>query len=174
MSKLKRVRGKRREPNENKFLIGVNKPGKVRFGDNIPTKSHSLGEMKVGKLNPDGSITYQAEVKSLDHIPNYSANNKKRRHFPDNRPVKINTYDSVKAAASRYGIRVEDILRLRDRGCEICGSQSDTRVMCIDHDHTTEQVRGCLCLQCNAAIGLLQDSSPVAILAAKYLVKHGK
>lgn len=44
----------------------------------------------------------------------------------------------------------------------------------VDHDHDTGQVRGLLCIKCNMAIGLLLDSSDLAVKAALYLKRYGK
>lgn len=43
---------------------------------------------------------------------------------------------------------------------------------CVDHNHTTDKVRGLLCPRCNMGIGLLGDSAATAHSAAKYLLKH--
>ena len=40
--------------------------------------------------------------------------------------------------------------------CEICGTPHE--VLCIDHDHKTEAIRGLLCVSCNLALGSFKDS----------------
>ncbi len=46
--------------------------------------------------------------------------------------------------------------------CDACG-QGDPGTKLgwsIDHDHTTEQIRGVICRRCNSAIGHAEDSIP--------------
>ncbi len=64
--------------------------------------------------------------------------------------------------------------------CAICGKeetlkhQSGTpRLLCIDHDHDTNVVRGLLCQKCNSAIGFFNDDSDIIMRAAEYLKKYG-
>lgn len=55
--------------------------------------------------------------------------------------------------------------------CLICGSQ---RRLALDHDHAnylTGNLRGFLCFKCNCAVGLINDSSAVAMGMANYLDK---
>lgn len=40
---------------------------------------------------------------------------------------------------------------------------------CIDHDHSTDFVRGLLCNNCNSAIGLLKEDMNIINNAIKYL-----
>lgn len=56
-------------------------------------------------------------------------------------------------AAERYGISRADVDALLARGCELCGR---TDALCIDHDHATGAVRGCLCVTCNVGVGWLE------------------
>lgn len=58
---------------------------------------------------------------------------------------------------------------LSDQGwlCPICGGEPTA----IDHDHTTGIVRGALCKNCNAGIGLFKDDINILNNAIKYLKK---
>lgn len=42
----------------------------------------------------------------------------------------------------------------------------------VDHNHTTGKTRGLLCTQCNTALGLLDDSIEILLMAAEYLRIH--
>lgn len=65
---------------------------------------------------------------------------------------------------------------LRQNGvCAICELPERTernRLLIIDHDHVTGQVRALLCSQCNRAIGLLRDDPKVIAAAARYVAEH--
>jgi hypothetical protein len=61
--------------------------------------------------------------------------------------------------------------------CKICGMSETTkknnsdevRMLCVDHDHNTGQVRGLLCNRCNRALGHYEASKPRAQEFEKYL-----
>lgn len=60
--------------------------------------------------------------------------------------------------------------------CAICGKSlihpDSERNFCIDHCHSTEEIRGLLCGKCNIAIGLLDDSVYNLTKAIEYLTKE--
>jgi len=61
--------------------------------------------------------------------------------------------------------------------CMICDVEEKyvtNQRLCVDHDHDTGAVRALLCSKCNAAIGLLQDSSAFAHKATLYLKKYDR
>jgi hypothetical protein len=76
-----------------------------------------------------------------------------------------------------YGIGEADwwlMLEAQEWACKICSrpwKEEDAAVTwATDHDHSTGQVRGVLCRDCNTALGLFQDSSKLLRQAAMYLV----
>lgn len=78
-----------------------------------------------------------------------------------------------------YGISYDTFLSMFEQQeglCACCSrhmvlesSARDVTCACVDHDHKTGQVRGLLCRQCNAAIGILGDSASRLRSAASYL-----
>jgi hypothetical protein len=52
--------------------------------------------------------------------------------------------------------------------CAICCEREAT---CVDHCHTTKEVRGLLCAPCNAALGGFKDSPFLMQQATKYLAR---
>jgi len=73
---------------------------------------------------------------------------------------------------STFGITFEEYEALftGQKGvCAICGKPPDYKRLAVDHDHTTDRVRGLLCQQCNTGIGLLGDSSELLEKALAYL-----
>jgi hypothetical protein len=70
---------------------------------------------------------------------------------------------------------MERLLALQDGVCPICGVElvilgPGPNTACVDHRHDpTKKVRGLLCSNCNAAIGLLKDDPSLCEKAAKYL-----
>jgi hypothetical protein len=54
--------------------------------------------------------------------------------------------------------------------CRICGgTNKDGRRLSVDHDHTTNKIRGLLCDPCNRGIGLLGDDPSTLRKAADYI-----
>lgn len=57
--------------------------------------------------------------------------------------------------------------------CAICGRINDNgRRLCVDHNHTTGQVRALLCTNCNTAIGLLNEDKQRISSVIDYLDKY--
>ena len=79
----------------------------------------------------------------------------------------------------KYPLKEADYERmLHHQGgvCKICG-RPETRLnrwgnlarLAVDHDHTTDEVRGLLCHSCNTALGLLQEKSDLVYRAYLYM-----
>lgn len=73
----------------------------------------------------------------------------------------------------RYGLDFDSyVLLFQHQGgrCAIC--QRDDRLLVLDHNHSTGRVRGLLCANCNAGIGMLSDNPSVLLRAASYVARH--
>ena len=74
-----------------------------------------------------------------------------------------------------YGItfdEYESMLDAQDGVCAICREKCTTgRMLAVDHNHITGEVRGLLCRGCNQGIGLLKGDggSKLLFAAIKYL-----
>lgn len=71
----------------------------------------------------------------------------------------------------RYGMTVEDYDRMlaeQEGRCAACGDVPTKRLH-VDHDHSTGQVRGLLCGECNLGIGKFKDDPERLESAARYL-----
>ena len=65
----------------------------------------------------------------------------------------------------------DDLLERQGGSCAICSTPPvEPARLAIDHDHTTGEVRGLLCIPCNLAIGNLQDDPTLVLRAADYLM----
>lgn len=80
----------------------------------------------------------------------------------------------------KYGLTVKEFRELeaeQDYKCNCCGiskEQTQQKELCVDHDHLTGEIRGLLCLQCNAGIGMLGDNLEGVQKAYDYLFRHYK
>ncbi len=64
----------------------------------------------------------------------------------------------------------EDLLAKQGNVCAICGrnTQENTKWV-IDHDHSTDKIRGVLCHSCNLGLGLLKENIQSIKSAINYL-----
>lgn len=77
---------------------------------------------------------------------------------------------SRKRVLAVYGISEIDFQKYfeqQDGKCAICQDMSDK--LYVDHNHTTNEVRGLLCMKCNCALGLFNDSLTNLENATKYI-----
>lgn len=73
-----------------------------------------------------------------------------------------------------YGITQDELDKMisdQDGKCAICFSKPDDRPLCIDHCHTSGNVRKLLCHSCNTGIGLLKEDPVIMASAIKYLLQ---
>ena len=79
----------------------------------------------------------------------------------------------------KYGMThqcYERMLATQDYGCRLCGAgvwEEPHHVLCVDHDHSTGQVRGLLCRRCNKALGGFRDDPQLLVNAALYIQRKG-
>lgn len=86
--------------------------------------------------------------------------------------VKRATFNS--RLSGKYGLtRAQyDAMVLAQKGlCATCGG-TDSRPLCVDHDHTTGKVRGLLCNVCNLLAGRIEKNWPRTDAIIAYLLKH--
>lgn len=92
---------------------------------------------------------------------------RKKAHYEVNREQYVTQQKAHKLRA-RYGLTVEQYDAMVEGAggvCEICKQPPPTtsiapnRVLHVDHDHVTGEVRGLLCSACNRSIGLIGDEN---------------
>ncbi len=73
----------------------------------------------------------------------------------------------------KYGITLEEyegMLAAQGGGCCICGRRPREDIsLHVDHDHSTNEIRGILCFRCNNALADFQDDQQLLAKAAAYL-----
>lgn len=75
----------------------------------------------------------------------------------------------------KYGISIErydEMVAAQCGKCLICNLVPNSHRLAVDHCHVTGNVRGLLCSQCNAGLGLLRDDPERLRAALRYLEDH--
>jgi len=70
----------------------------------------------------------------------------------------------------RHGLSVADyraLLKKQHHCCAVCGKKP--RKLVVDHNHTTDKIRGLLCLHCNSLLGFARDNKLILKAAIRYL-----
>lgn len=81
--------------------------------------------------------------------------------------------------AAKYGITEDDYTAMLEEQkgcCAICKTSVPTgkwKVFAVDHCHSSGEVRGLLCNECNRGMGLLRDDARLLRAAADYLDTTG-
>ncbi len=88
-------------------------------------------------------------------------------------PEKVKEVQRRSQLKSKYGLSVEDydvLLEKQGGVCALCSSSCSTgRRLAVDHDHSTDQVRGLLCSNCNQGLGKFNDDAGLLRKALEYL-----
>lgn len=78
----------------------------------------------------------------------------------------------------KYNIGLDEyneLVGIQSDSCAICGTKDKGmargrfRYWSVDHDHVTGKIRGLLCQQCNATLGMVGDSVAILEKAIEYL-----
>jgi hypothetical protein len=139
------------------------------------TKFHK----RSGRKNSFGSWCKDCmnEHSKIYRIKNIEKENRRRKNY------RACHKKEMKEVSIRYNLKrqfnltpeqYDDILTKQNGRCAICGihqSEIDYR-LAVDHSHSTGNVRGLLCHQCNMGIGNLNDSVEILRKAIEYLERR--
>ncbi len=121
--------------------------------------------------------THKEERKSRWKIW-YAANReriiKRDRAYRAIDPGRQETY-ARKKLLKEYNITLEDyerIFKAQDGRCKLCGKRSKKRMLDVDHNHETSEVRELLCRRCNMGLGYFGDDPNLLLKAALYIEEH--
>lgn len=89
---------------------------------------------------------------------------------------------SNKTAGKRYRVKklyglnehqVQQMLHTQNNQCAICSTEfNSSHDVMIDHCHSTNNVRGLLCITCNWLLGHSRDNPALLVKAANYLIER--
>lgn len=113
----------------------------------------------------DCRLVYQKKRQDRNNELNraHYAKSEKRRNDIKNNNLRI-----------KFGISIEKYNHMflsQDGCCKICNKhqQELSKRLAVDHNHSTGEVRGLLCLKCNLAIGYLNEDVQSALNLIQYL-----
>ena len=72
---------------------------------------------------------------------------------------------------------LEELKEAQDHKCAICGSpemNTKNKVLCVDHNHNTGNIRALLCSSCNTGLGNFKDNIILLQKAIQYLKIYDK
>jgi hypothetical protein len=104
------------------------------------------------------------------HQNNKSVKNEKSRKYYCANKDKYRNYHLKKC----YGIKQVDyemMLNYQQHKCAICNEQLGEKLF-VDHNHSTGQVRGLLCSECNSALGYIKESRQILENMIDYLTDY--
>ena len=81
----------------------------------------------------------------------------------------------IHSLKKNFGLSLEDYSKMFDEQngkCKICNKTQDYKLLAVDHCHSTGEIRGLLCNNCNVALGLLQEQESIIQSMISYLKKR--
>jgi hypothetical protein len=110
------------------------------------------------------------EIKTLDNYGTHS-NGKLR--------PQCKTCVTERHYERKYGITLEDYNKMyKEQGgvCKICHlpANHNSNKLCVDHCHTTGEVRGLLCDTCNRGLGYFKDDTRLLQNSIEYLEANAR
>lgn len=126
----------------------------------------------MAKRYKDNIVEEKAKRKA-----HYEANKEQilveKKEFYAANSVEIN----LKRRLKKYGLTKEQLDSMLDQQDQKCANKqcvSGNKDLAIDHCHTSLEVRGLLCDNCNTALGLLKESLAAIDGLKDYLLKYKK
>lgn len=122
----------------------------------LPLASFSKGQGSFKKLN---------DCKACDS----KRRNDYHANLSDEKRAKHKIRQKMYDYTVKYGLPEELARQLtisREGDCAIC---TETRLLVVDHCHTTGLVRGLICAKCNSILGYAKDSVATLENAIRYL-----
>src|SRR5262245_8107617 len=141
--------------------MGKSKPETRMNGINIEKKCNKCGEFKFLMEFYSQPMQYLGKKGTCIECDSKV----RKRYYQENKEKTIRDTRTYKLK-NEYNLSREEFEKLCENGCHSCGS---TDRLCVDHDHSTNAVRGILCHKCNAALGLLNDDVNQVLKLVFYL-----
>lgn len=159
----------------------------IRIGHEIPASRIawvlSYGEWPNGKLRFKDGNTLNLRIDNLELsnclFDKYDHSDREQRnaYLREHRRIYGKTWKDSDLKR-QFGISLEEYQALSDaqgHKCAICGEpetatrNGKTKMLAVDHCHSSSKIRGLLCAACNQGIGKLKDDPDILRAAARYI-----
>jgi len=117
--------------------------------------------------------------KTYDREKNRVAKNKYRRAYPEKEKVRRKKQHLMHQKRDRnyhlkrkYGIGINEydaLFKTQNGLCSICNNPPGSKILYVDHNHSTKQVRRLICRDCNLGLGNFKDNPNLLRAGADYL-----
>lgn len=114
-------------------------------------------------------------------LPLSKFHSNKHKKFKDGYQRHCSDCDKDFTLRRYYGITLKEYNKKFEEQnglCTICDEPEIMKIkgksvsLAVDHSHTSNTVRGLLCVKCNRALGMLRESKDILIKAVKYLDQY--
>lgn len=138
-----------------------------KFVDDVgerPSKKHTIRRIDESKPYGPDNFFWKERLRGSDDRNKYAKAWRKKN------PIAQKNIE----LKSSFGITIDDYFDMLERqggGCAICKTTDNGKYeyFAVDHCHSTGNVRGLLCSNCNTGLGLFQDRIELLDAAKQYL-----
>ena len=137
-----------------------------------PEKAKAASRASYKKRMLDPEFREKRRVRLAQYMKTYYKNSPDHRAGVRKRAVQWRKdnleFSNFQNNLSRYGLTLDQYhakAESQDFLCAICEGEIEV----IDHNHTTQRVRGLLCWCCNSGIGQLKESPELFSKASAYI-----
>lgn len=141
---------------------------KARAAKNASYTKNKEKYLEAEKIKRQNETDEERSIRLEYHKEHYKNN---KEHY-----ATINRNCALKR---KYGINQEEYNKMlisQDGKCAICEtkdySNKRNKMLCVDHNHITGQVRQLLCDSCNMLIGNANENENILYEAINYIRKH--
>lgn len=127
---------------------------------------------------PINEIAWTSKIKNLRNNICKKCKNKLQQDKRNKNPIKerLRKIKEYKITEDQY----KEMFLSQDNKCAICNNSEKSltnkgdrfKNLAIDHCHSTNKVRGLLCINCNQALGKVKDNIEILKSMIAYLEKH--
>lgn len=126
------------------------------------------------------AICHRDKISNEEYINNIELYKERKKHKRSKHLEYVTGSHEYKKSVylnTIYNITLNEynnILLEQEHKCAICGIHQNelSTMLSVDHDHTTNKVRGLLCQHCNIGLGNFRDNPSNMISGYNYLIKY--